>query len=85
MGTITITSAGFAGGPNGARAGTMSDADFARLIAWARSRTAPVGVDARTNGQVLNDFIVAEWQAWKDAIQVSERQAPTTPSPIDIV
>lgn len=87
MGTLTMTTAGFGGGattPNGSRAATMSDADFIRLIAWAKIRTAPPGVDSRTSGQVLNDFIGAEWVAWRDAIQNFERQPPVVPAPITI-
>lgn len=88
MGTITITSASFGGGagttPNGSRSGTLSDADFVRLIAWARARTIASVPDTRTAGQVLTDFIAAEWQAWKDGIQTFERQPPTNPTPITI-
>jgi hypothetical protein len=84
MGTITITAAGFGGGPNGNRVGTLSDTDYARLIAWARARTKPNGADVRTDAQVLSDFVGAEWQAWKDAIAVFERPVPTPPTPIGI-
>ena len=89
MGTITITSAGFtAPRPNGSRAGTITDADYDRFIAWARARTfTPTTVaptDTRTPGQVLADFVAAEWNAWMDAVQVYERPTPTTATRINI-
>lgn len=70
MGTLSIASSGFtAPRPNGSRSTTISDADFDRLIAWARAKTAPAGSDARAAGQVLTDFIVSEFNAWKDAVE----------------
>lgn len=75
MGTITITSAGFtAPRPNGSRATTISDADYDRLIAWARAKTfTPPGPDTRTDGQVLTAFIIAEYNAWKDAVEAFDQ------------
>jgi hypothetical protein len=84
MGTITITAAGFGTGPNGNRAGTLSDADYVRLIAWARVRTRTTLPDVRTDAQVLSDFVGAEWKAWKDAIKAFERVVPTEPTEISI-
>ena len=87
MGTITITTAGFTSPrPNGTKSGTMTDADYDRFIAWARARTAPAGVDSRTAGQVLIDFVTAEWQAWKNAVQQFELVPASNPNgPISIV
>jgi len=87
MGTITISAAGFAGGPNGSRAGTMNDADYARLIAWARARTrvsGPPGLvppDNRTDAQVLGDFVAAEWATWIAGIQQYEVLPSSNPNP----
>lgn len=82
MGTVTISTAGFtAPRPNGSRSGTMTDADYDRFIAWARARTAPAGVDSRTAGQVLLDFVAAEWTAWKNAVQQYELQPASNPNP----
>jgi hypothetical protein len=54
MAALTIALSG-SGVANGSRNYTVSDADLARLLAWAKAATKPndVGSDTRTDAQVL--------------------------------
>ena len=64
MGTFTISASGFTNGPNGSKAFTVSDADWANLITYMQSKYGTRNDDGTVSPPTPVQALLAWVQSW---------------------